>query len=172
MFGRSLGEVDQPCGHITSGLTLAPFRGSGFGLISDPFWRRFGDSCWRSFGASKVSRKVAKRYTLRSKKEATRWIQNTKESNEEGRNQSRAERNLPRSSPNLESFRCTPLRCFRSVLLRFLPSPDCVHEYAEPISLLPFCFSAYSFLLLLVILQTLQSSSKMTPETASQLEQK
>ena len=70
MFGRSLGEVDQPCIQTIIGLTLALIWGSGFGLISDPVWRRFPDSFWSSFGASKVSRKVAKRYTLRSKKEA------------------------------------------------------------------------------------------------------
>ena len=124
MFGRSLGPGDKPCTQTIIGLPLAPIWGSGLGLISAPFWRRFQDSFWRSFGASEVSQKVAKRYTLRSKKEATIWVQNTKESNEEGGNQSRAERNLPRFSPNLESFRCTLLRCLGASAL--LSSQRCL----------------------------------------------
>ena len=63
MDGRSPGEVRQPCRHVTFGLTLAPSWGSGLGLISGPFGRRFRDSFWSSSGAPKVSRKVARRHT-------------------------------------------------------------------------------------------------------------
>ena len=63
MDGRSLVPLDQPCLHLTFGLPLAPSWGSGFGLISGPFRRRFQDSFWSSFGAPKVSKEVARRHT-------------------------------------------------------------------------------------------------------------
>ena len=62
MDGRSLVPLDQPCGHVTFGLPLAPSWGSGLGLISDPFGRRFRDS-FCSYGALKVPRKVARWHT-------------------------------------------------------------------------------------------------------------
>ena len=46
MDGRSPGELCQPCTHTIFGLTLAPVWGSGFGLISGPFRRRFRNSFW------------------------------------------------------------------------------------------------------------------------------
>ena len=73
-----LGEVAHPCVQITFGLPLAPSWGSEFGLISAPFWRRFGDSFWGRFGASEVSRKVARSCTLKHTKKAARRFQNTK----------------------------------------------------------------------------------------------
>ena len=44
--GRCPGELCQPCTHVTFGLTLALFWGSGLELISGPFRRRFRDSFW------------------------------------------------------------------------------------------------------------------------------
>ena len=82
MDGRSLVPLRQACTHVTFGLTLAPFWGSGLGLISGPFGRRFQDSFWSSLGAPKVSRNGARRQT-----ESQKILR-----------------------PNLESFRCTLLR--------------------------------------------------------------
>ena len=97
MYGRSVGEVGQPCIQLTFGLPLAPIWGSGMGLISGPFRRRFRDSFSSSFGASKVSRKVARRYT---------------ESQKIPESSKKAYGILADPSPNLESFRCTLLRLF------------------------------------------------------------
>ena len=73
MDGRSLAPVAHSCGHVTFGLTLALSWRTGLGRISAPFRRRFRDSFWSSFGAPKVSWKVARRYTKSQKIRIPTW---------------------------------------------------------------------------------------------------